>query len=174
MERTLIFGNSGSGKSTLAKALAALRQVSHLDLDTIAWRADQPGVRTAFEESLHALERFIKGSESWVIEGCYADLLREVAKHCTELIFMNPGVEVCAGNCRQRPWEPHKYESRETQDANLEMLVKWVREYERREDEFSLREHRKLFDEHEGRKVEYRSMEEAREPRRMHEPARRV
>ena len=54
-----------------------------------------------------------------------------------------------------------KYASREAQDANLRMLLDWVREYETREDEFSLREHRRLFDTHEGKKVEYRSNEEA-------------
>jgi hypothetical protein len=40
------------------------------------------------------------------------------------------------------------------------MLLGWVREYETRDDEFSLREHRRLFDTHEGKKVEYRSNEE--------------
>ena len=174
MERIVIFGNSGSGKSSLAKALASLHQAQHLDLDLIAWEADQPGVRAAFEESRHALMRFIEESNSWVIEGCYSDLLKEAASYCTEMIFLNPGIEACVENCRARPWEPHKYPSREAQDANLRMLIEWIREYETREDEFSMREHRKLFDEHEGRKVEYRSNEEA--SRRMSEAgsARRV
>jgi hypothetical protein len=42
------------------------------------------------------------------------------------------------------------------------MLLEWVREYETREDEFSLQEHRKLFDDHRGKKVEYGSNEAAR------------
>lgn len=163
MERTLIFGNSGSGKSTLAKALSDLHQSPHLDLDTIAWRVDQPGVRTPFVESKRSLEQFIEGSEGWVIEGCYAELLREAAAHCTEMIFLNPGVEECVKNCRSRPWEPHKYASRKAQDENLEMLIGWVREYETRADEFSLREHRRLFDEHPGKKIEYQTNEEAAE-----------
>lgn len=49
----------------------------------------------------------------------------------------------------------------EAQDANLRMLIGWVREYETREDEFSLREHRRLFDAHGGPKVEYTSNAEA-------------
>jgi hypothetical protein len=106
------------------------------------------------------LLRFIRGSGSWVIEGCYSGLLKEAAAHCTEMIFLNPGVEACVENCKARPWEPHKYPSREAQDANLRMLIDWVREYETRDDEFSLREHRRLFDTHEGRKVEYNSNEE--------------
>lgn len=161
MERIVIFGNSGSGKSSLARALSRLHQAEHLDLDVIAWEADRPGVRVAFEESRRTLMKFIRETGSWVIEGCYAGLLKEAAVHCTEMIFLNPGVEACVENCKARPWEPHKYPSREAQDANLGMLVEWVREYETREDEFSLREHRRLFDTHEGRKVEYKSNAEA-------------
>lgn len=164
MERIVIFGNSGSGKSTLAKALASRYQTPHLDLDVIAWEADQPGVRAAPEESHRKLMQFIKSSDSWVIEGCYSGLLREAAGFCTEMIFLNPGIEACLENCRTRPWEPHKYTNPEAQDANLQMLLEWVREYDTREDEFSLREHRKLFDSHQGKKVEYRSNEEASKP----------
>jgi len=144
----------------LAKALARLQRAAHLDLDVIAWEAERPGVRADVEESKRALTQFIRETDGWVIEGCYAGLLKEAAAHCTEMIFLNPGVEACVENCKARPWEPHKYPSREAQDANLRMLVGWVREYETREDEFSLREHRRLFDTHEGRKVEYRSNEE--------------
>jgi len=160
MERVIIFGNSGSGKSSLAKALANLQGTEHLDLDLIAWEAERPGVRADFEESKRALLRFIEGADGWVIEGCYSSLLKVAAGFCTELIFLNPGVEACVENCKARPWEPHKYPSREAQDANLRMLLDWVREYETRDDEFSLREHRRLFDAHEGKKIEYRSNEE--------------
>jgi adenylate kinase family enzyme len=146
MERIVIFGNSGSGKSSLAKALAARHGVAHLDLDTIAW--ERPGVRAAADESARVLLRFIETSDGWVIEGCYSGLLEVAAAHSTELVFLNPGVEACVENCEARPWEPHKYETREAQDANLRMLVEWVREYETRDDEFSLREHRRLFDAH--------------------------
>lgn len=163
MKRIVIFGNSGSGKSTLAKALAEVHGAKHLDLDTIAWERDRPGVRADFRESRRALLRFIEQTESWAIEGCYAELLKVAGHHCTEMIFLNPGIETCVLNCKARPFEAHKYASPAAQDANLKMLVDWVGEYERRDDEFSLRAHRKLFDAHAGRKVEYRSNEEALE-----------
>src|ERR1051325_1214467 len=138
MARIVIFGNSGSGKSTLARALSTLNRAEHLDLDVIAWKADQPGVRADFEESRSELQRFIERSDAWVIEGCYSELLKVAAIHCTELIFLNPGVEACVENCRARPWESHKYATHEAQDANLRMLLDWVREYETRTDELSL------------------------------------
>lgn len=161
MVKIVIFGNSGSGKSTLAKALADHHNAAHLDLDTIAWRADQPTVRAAFADSQADLLAFIENNEDWIIEGCYADLLREAANYCTEIIFLNPGVEACVANCQARPWEPHKYPTPHAQDENLKMLIAWVREYETRDDEFSLRAHRRLFDAFAGTKTEYRSNAEA-------------
>lgn len=173
MERIIVFGNSGSGKTTLAKALAG-NPSAHLDLDVIAWMSDQPGVRIAYDESVRELMRFIEGSSHWVIEGCYSGLLTKAAAYCTEMIFLNPGIEACVENCLARPWEPHKYSSREAQDANLEMLLDWVRAYESRGDEFSLQEHRKLFDAHKGNKIEYKSKEEVLKRIRGHQAQRRV
>jgi adenylate kinase family enzyme len=163
MVKIVVFGNSGSGKSTLAKSLAARYGARHLDLDVIAWKPETPPAREDFAASRDALLRFIGENESWVIEGCYSDLLQVAAAYCGELIFLNPGVEECVANCRARPWEPHKYKSREAQDANLQMLVGWVREYETRRDEFSLAAHQQLYANHTGRKAEYRSNQEASE-----------
>lgn len=129
----------------------------HLDLDTLAWEAANPTTRRRLDESLAAITIFMDASESWVVEGCYADLIAPVIARCTRLIFLNPGIEACVRNCRTRPWEPHKYPSRAAQDKNLEMLVGWVREYANRQDEFSLRSHRRLFDDFQGDKVEVTS-----------------
>jgi hypothetical protein len=72
---------------------------------------------------------------------------------------LNPGVEGCIANARERPWEPHKYASKEAQDANLEMLIGWIRDYVARTDVFSLAAHRALFDSFGGDKVELSSRE---------------
>jgi len=157
MPRIVIIGNSGSGKSTLAQSLARESGLMLLDLDTLAWEAANPTTRRRLDESLAAITAFMDASESWVVEGCYADLIAPVIARCTRLIFLNPGIEACVRNCRTRPWEPHKYPSREAQDKNLEMLVGWVREYANRQDEFSLRSHRRLFDDFQGDKVEVTS-----------------
>ncbi len=154
MRKLLIFGNSGSGKSTLAKAICREHSLAHLDLDTIAWLAQTPPTRREISESKIAIERFVADHRGWVIEGCYADLLEVVTPFCSEMIFLNPGIDACIENCRSRPWEPHKYPSKEAQDANLEMLIRWVREYATRTDEFSLFAHRRVFDNFAGRKSE--------------------
>ena len=84
----------------------------------------------------------------------YADLLDYVSKQASEIIFLNPGVEVCIQNCRSRPWEPHKYSSRDEQDKNLDMLIDWVKKYDTREDEFSLKAHSELYESFTGYKTE--------------------
>ena len=152
--RVVILGNSGSGKSTLALRLAREHGLAHLDLDTLAWERVTPPQRRRFAESKRDIEAFIDAHEGWAVEGCYASLLDVALPRCTRLIFLNPGVEACVANARERPWEPHKYASREAQDANLAMLIGWIRDYERRADECSLAAHRALFDRFAGEKIE--------------------
>ena len=99
----------------------------------------------------------MEANDRWVIEGCYSDLLESPLPRCTRLVFLNPGIEACIQNARARPWEPHKYASKEAQDANLEMLLGWIRDYETRRDVFSLAAHRALFDDFAGAKIELTS-----------------
>jgi adenylate kinase family enzyme len=156
MPKIVILGNSGSGKSTLALALARGSGFVHLDLDTLAWDpAAATPARRRLDDSLALIGAFLRAHDDWVIEGCYADLLASVTPHCTRLIFLNPGVEACIANCRARPWEPHKYPSKAAQDEGLEFLLGWVREYATRTDEFSLLQHRRLFDGFRGDKEEF-------------------
>lgn len=154
MKRILIFGNSGAGKTTLAKELQKKFKLEHLDLDTLAWSDASTPTRTPLDQSINEIDTFLENASGWVIEGCYADLLEYVAKQANEILFLNPAVETCIKNCRSRPWESHKYASKEEQDKNLEMLVEWVKQYDKREDEFSLKSHRKLFDLFAGNKKE--------------------
>lgn len=79
---------------------------------------------------------------------------------CTELRFLNPGVEVCVEHCLRRPWEPEKFSSADEQQSMLASLISWVREYETRADEYGLERHRKRFDGYPGKKKEYKSVAE--------------
>ena len=146
MTQILIFGNSGAGKSSLAKKLARHYRAQHLDLDRIAWQDTQTPKRALFSQSQQAINSFCKKHKHWVIEGCYSDLLALLNEQADQMLFINSGVQACIDNCYSRPWEPHKYKSKQAQDANLEILINWIRDYEIREDEFSLVSHQKLFD----------------------------
>ena len=156
MRKIIIIGNSGSGKTTLASQLAKENNLPHLDLDVLAW--ESPGIRKDPESTLEEINSFLEQHQSWVIEGCYGTLLQEIVNSSNELIFLNPGIETCLQNNLSRPWEPHKYDSAEAQDSNLEMLQAWVKEYETRDDEYSLQYHRKIFDEFTGYKREIKQV----------------
>lgn len=157
MRRVLIFGNSGSGKSTLAKELQDKEGLAHLDLDTLAWKPTSPPERRPLKESGQQIAEFIDSSQHWVIEGCYSDLLQMAVPSANELIFLNLPVESCIKNAKNRPWEPHKYESKEAQDANLDMLIGWISQYMERTDTFSQSAHKTLYDEYAGKKRMYTS-----------------
>ncbi|MCC2960263.1 hypothetical protein LK540_07445 [Massilia sp. IC2-278] len=152
--RVLIMGNSGSGKSYRAQALAAQHDLVHLDLDTIVWETGQIAVPRAPEQVRAELLVFVDANQSWVAEGCYGDLVEAALPFCSELVFMNPGLEVCLENNRRRPWEPHKYASMEAQQSKLDFLLKWVAGYYTRDDAMSYATHQRIFDGFGGNKTE--------------------
>jgi len=139
----------------LAKKFEDTENLPHLDLDTVAWLPTSPNERMALADSALRVAEFTDANEEWVIEGCYSDLLRLVAPASTEVIFLNLPLELCIANARNRPWEQHKYQSKEAQDANLEMLIDWISQYETRSDSFSRVAHRSLFAEYSGEKRMY-------------------
>jgi len=159
--RIVILGNSGSGKSTLARELAAETGAAVLDLDTIVWEPGQIAVRRP-DDAVHAdLDRFCAEHARWIAEGCYGELAERLLPLRPELIFLHPGEAACLRNCRARPWEPHKYASKEEQDGKLELLLGWVSDYYRRTDGASLARHRAIFDGYTGPK---REIDEVRAP----------
>lgn len=152
--KTLVFGNSGSGKSTLAQQLAQEHGLAHLDLDSIVWEPGKVAVQCDPDAIAGSLKAFLASHDRWVIEGCYGELVDAASSNCTELVFLNPGMETCLEHNRHRPWEPHKYASKEAQDAMLENLQAWVAGYYERKDQWSYHAHRQIFDAFRGRKSE--------------------
>ncbi len=153
LKKVLIFGNSGSGKSTLAAQLSCSDSLTHLDLDTLAWLPSNPPQRAPLVQSQEKIQAFTEQHNSWVIEGCYTDLLTFVSHEATEIIFMNLSIDQCIDNARRRPWEPHKYPSKEAQDSNLPMLVDWITDYMTRQDVFSYQSHLLFYKQFTGKKT---------------------
>jgi adenylate kinase family enzyme len=154
--RIAIIGNSGSGKSTLARWFAERTGAVLLDLDTVAWVPGQIAVARAADEAENQVRAFCSGHDDWVVEGCYANLVNVALAFSPRLLFLNPGEEQCVANCRARPWEQHKYESKDDQDARLPFLLVWVAEYYRRTGEMSLAGHISCFAGYVGPKHELR------------------
>ena len=151
--KVILLGNAGAGKSTLYSKLLAKQPAARLSLDEVAF---QDGTqRRPLPESIAEVRRFIAEHESWIIEGCYADIIEPILEECEELIFLNPGVEACVAHCRTRPWEPEKFGTSQEQDENLENLISWVRSYETRTDEYGLLKHRALYESFQGKKREF-------------------
>ena len=141
--RLILLGNAGAGKSTMARRLIGNADIPRLSLDEIAW--DQGTKRKPLGESLKLLHEFLGAKDQWVIEGCYSDLIEAALPHCSELRFLNPGIEPCVAHCNRRPWEPSKFFSAEQQNAMLDHLIQWVKDYETRNDEYGLKRHRQIF-----------------------------
>lgn len=152
--RLLIMGNAGSGKSTRARALAAQHDLVHLDLDTIVWEPGKIAVARPPGQVQAELLAFATTRDRWVAEGCYGDVIEAALPYCSELVFMNPGLDACLENNRRRPWEPHKYASMAEQQSKLAFLLDWVAAYYTREGTLSYLHHRRLFDAFAGSKRE--------------------
>jgi len=142
----------------MARGLVAGQNIATLSLDEIAW--DDGSTRKPLSESRSILDEFLAKDDSWIIEGCYSDLIEYALPYCEELRFLNPGIDVCIEHCKARPWEPEKFDSPEEQREMLLTLLAWVREYETREDEYGLKRHRKIYDLFTGKKREYTSVDD--------------
>ena len=153
--RIAILGNSGSGKSTLAKWLVERFGSALLDLDSVAWEPGQVAVQRSAAAAEADVRKFCSGSDDWVVEGCYANLVRVALRFDARLLFMNPGEDQCVRHCKSRPWEPQKYSSKEEQDERLAFLLSWVGEYYRRDGEMSLSAHADCFRAYPGPKHEF-------------------
>lgn len=150
--RIAILGNSGSGKTTLARWLGDRASVPVLDLDTVAWEPDRIAVARAPEAAEEDVRRFCRGTSSWVVEGCYANLVEAALAFRPRLLLLDPGEARCIAHCRSRPWEPHKYASKAEQDERLESLLDWVRDYYVRDGPMSRAGHLRCFDAYDGPK----------------------
>ncbi len=163
--RYAIFGNSGSGKSTLAKRLHTSTGATILDLDTIYWAPQGSGGHDIpsplpIRDVLADLDRFLAANTSWIIEGCYGELIEHALSRHPVLLLVDPGMDTCLRNCREREWESHKYASKADQDAKLATLLEWVRAYEDRTDTMSRAYHERVFGSYDGEKVRVKSSDE--------------
>lgn len=153
-----IIGNSGSGKSTQARKLAVSSATAILDLDVVFWEPDGLEERPSAER-IADVRNFCRTHDSWIIEGCYTDLIEASFPWRPELIFMDPGKEVCISNCRRRPHESHKFPTKEAQDEKLDSLISWVSAYYHRDDLMSYRAHIALFGGYKGPKRRVQNQE---------------
>ena len=110
-------------------------------MDTVAWEPSKVALARTEDAAVLDVNSFCNSNTSWVLEGCYANLIRAALSFTPILVFLDPGEEQCISNCRSRPWEPHKYTSKAAQDERLQFLLTWVRQYYVRGGEMSHSSH---------------------------------
>jgi hypothetical protein len=94
-----------------------MHSLTVLDLDTVAW---EPGKIAESRDAAAAssdVARFCDSNQHWIVEGCYAGLAQVALLHTPALLFLDPGLEMCLENCRDRPWERHKYPTQQSPRA---------------------------------------------------------
>jgi hypothetical protein len=137
-----------------------------LDLDTVAWAPNSIAVARPAAEVESDVRGFCAARASWVVEGCYANLVQVSLQFAPRLVFLNPGEQQCLENCRARPWEQHKYASKEAQDQRLDFLLSWVSQHYTRSGEMSLSAHAACFNGYSGERQELRLLPRLEPPSR--------
>jgi hypothetical protein len=120
----------------------------------VAWEPGQIALPRDSGAARADVVAFCRSHDHWVVEGCYASLVDATLPFGPRLVLLDPGEAQCLANCRARPWEPHKYASRDEQDERLAFLLDWVRAYYTRGGDMSLAGHRALFEAYAGPKVQ--------------------
>jgi len=100
MDRIFIVGNGGSGKSWLAKKLAAKLRFPITHLDDLHWFPGFVGKRPRYERDQLVAEA--AGNASWIIEGIYGSILKQVFPRITTLIWLDLADDECISNLVRR------------------------------------------------------------------------
>ncbi len=154
LKRTLVIGNSGAGKSTFAANLAALLEISAVDLDVLHWEDHGYG-RKRNEDAAMALAREAAASERWIIEGVYGWLAKAVVPRATALVWLDMPWDVCREGLRVRG------PRRGATPADMAELFAWAEAYWTRATSSSFAGHEWLYEAFAAPKWRLRARDEA-------------
>ncbi len=100
MDRIFVVGNGGSGKSWLAKELAAKLRFPLTHLDDLHWLPGFAGERPRHERDQLVAEA--ADGASWIMEGIYGSILKQVFSRVTTLIWLDIADDECISNLMRR------------------------------------------------------------------------
>lgn len=157
--RAAIFGNSGSGKSTLAIRLAEALGVPRVPLDQLVW---EPGgfTRERPRDLVLAEIDELAGSDGWIVEGVYTDLIERLLPRATALFWLDLEWSVLEPTLRARGAGGTEADEVGDPDEVLGRLLPWAESYWDREDPYSWKGHSGLFDRFAGERRRFRTREE--------------
>jgi adenylate kinase family enzyme len=86
-KRIVIVGTSCSGKTTLAKAIAAKRDIPHIELDVLFWNPDW--TETSRAEFHNRIRHAVNCNESWVLCGNYNSAKEITLPAATDIVWLH-------------------------------------------------------------------------------------
>lgn len=141
MDRIFVIGNGGSGKTWLAARLAERLHVPSVHLDDFHWLPNFVGERPRDERDRLVAEA--ADDSSWVMEGVYGSILKQVLPRVTTLIWLDLPVDECVSNLLQRG------QTGGGTDEQFEELLDYTRSYGLRQNHLnSFEGHQRLFEMH--------------------------
>ena len=153
IDRIFIVGNGGSGKSWLAIELASRLQSPLTHLDDLHWLPNFAGERARHERDRLVAE--VAEGQSWIMEGIYGSILRQVFSRVTTLIWLDIPDDECIANLMRRGQTDGG-----TQDQ-FEELLAYTRAYRIRRNHLnSFEAHQWFFDQHPHQKFRLSSRSE--------------
>lgn len=152
MSKILILGNSGSGKSYAAKRLSEFSGIPATHLDKIFWEPGGCNIKRSRDLVRRDLDQ-AKDCDSWIIEGCFGDLIKYCAPVADLLLFLDLPWHECESNLKARGYEPEKWSDQDLGRRQFSDLLTWASGYWSRNDKFSRSYHSDIYDSHSTAKV---------------------
>lgn len=154
MDRVFIMGNGGSGKTWLAQQLAQRLRYPVFHLDDFHWLPNFAGERPRDERN--RLVADAADGNSWIMEGIYGSILRQVLSRVTALIWLDIPDSECISNLIQRG------QTGGGTEEQFEELLEYTRGYRLRKNHMnSFDAHERFFEAHSLQKLKLGSRSDA-------------
>lgn len=141
MDRVFVVGNGGSGKTWLTERLAERLRAPPVHLDDLHWLLNFVGERPRDERD--QLVTVAANGSTWVMEGIYGSVLKQVLPRVTTLIWLDLSVDECVSNLLERG------QTGGGTDEQFEELLEYARGYPLRQNHLnSFDGHQRLFEAH--------------------------
>lgn len=132
--KILIIGSSGAGKSTLSKKLGEKTGLKVIHLDKIYWKPNW--TEPAKEEWKSALEKVMKDTDAWIMDGNFSGTLDIRVPFCDTVIFLEMPPAVCVYRVLKRVASTYGKTRPDMADGCLEQFdwefLKWIWDFENR------------------------------------------
>ena len=141
VDRIFIVGNGGSGKTWLAEQLGERLEAPVVHLDDLHWLPNFAGERPRHERDRLVAEA--ADGHSWIIEGIYGSILKQVFPRVTTLVWLDVSDEECISNLTQRG------QTGGGTEEQFEELLEYTRGYRLRKNNLnSFEGHQWFFEQH--------------------------